>query len=116
CWFFHRDVGHARQGARAGDTAGVTVHGGAGFYFQLAPGDCWSGGGMWMPPRPALALVRDGLAEHHETFTAIVEALAFRERFGALDAEAVLTRVPRGYDAAHPAASWLRYQSFTAGR
>ncbi len=27
----------------------------------------------------------------------------------------MLTRLPRGYDAGHPAAKWFRYQSFTAG-
>ena len=116
CWFFHRDVARARQGERAGETAGATVHGGAGYYFQLAPGDCWAGGGLWMPPRPALSLIRDAIAEDPASFLAIVEAPAFRARFGGLDAEAVLKRMPRGYDASHPAAAWLRYQSFTAGR
>ena len=71
---------------------------------------------MWMPPRPALNVIRDAIAEDHETFEAIVRAPAFVKRFGPLDAEAVLTRVPRGFDPAHPAAGWLRYQSFTAGR
>ncbi|HXI20218.1 MAG TPA: DUF2461 family protein, partial [Gemmatimonadales bacterium] len=41
---------------------------------------------------------------------------AFRRRFGALDDEAMLTRLPRGYPRDHPAARWLRYQSFTVGR
>ena len=27
----------------------------------------------------------------------------------------MLTRLPRGFDADHPAGAWLRYQSFTAG-
>jgi len=27
----------------------------------------------------------------------------------------MLTRLPRGFDADHPAGNWLRYQSFTAG-
>ena len=111
-WFFHRDV----QRARGGETAGGNVHGGAGFYFQLAPGDCFSGGGLWMPPRPALAQVRDRLAARPLEWEAIVGAPAFRRRFGALDGEAVLTRVPRGFAPDHPAAAWLRYQSYTAGR
>lgn len=116
CWFFHRDVASARQGARAGETAGGAVHGGAGLYFQLAPGDCWAGGGLWMPPRPALNVVREALAEDHEALASIVSAPEFVRRFGALDAEAMLTRMPRGYEPGHPAAAWLRYQSFTAGR
>ena len=115
CWFFHRDVSRARQGERAGESS-AAVHGGAGFYFQLAPADCWVGGGLWMPPRPALNRIREAIAEDHASLVAIMEAPAFRERFGALDAEAMLTRTPRGYDAAHPAAELLRLQSFTAGR
>ena len=115
CWFFHRDVRRAR-GGEGSDSTGSAVHGGAGFYFQLAPDDCWCGGGIWMPPREALAHVRDRIAARHEEWEAIVGAPAFRRRFGALDTEAVLTRVPRGYAADHPAAGWLRYQSFTAGR
>ncbi|AHG91439.1 Conserved hypothetical protein CHP02453 [Gemmatirosa kalamazoonensis] len=115
CWFFHRDVSRARQGERAGESS-AAVHGGAGLYFQLAPADCWVGGGLWMPPRPALNMIREALAADHRGFERIVRAPAFAERFGALDAESLLTRTPRGYDADHPAAEWLRYQSFTAGR
>jgi uncharacterized protein (DUF2461 family) len=37
-------------------------------------------------------------------------------RFGTLDQEAMLSRLPRGYSPDHPAARWLRYQSFTLGR
>ena len=111
-WFFHRDV----QRPRGGETAGGNVHGGAGFYFQIAPAECFTGGGLWMPPRPALAQVRDRLAARPLEWERIVRAPAFVRRFGALDAEAVLTRVPRGYAPDHPAAEWLRYQSFTAGR
>ena len=37
-------------------------------------------------------------------------------RFGVVDGEAVLKRVPRGYPADHPAEHWLRFRSFTATR
>jgi uncharacterized protein (TIGR02453 family) len=115
CWFFHRDVrGGATADAGGGEGTGAAVHGGAGFYFHLQPGQTFCGGGIWMPPRPALAL-RDRIAERHEEFAALVTAPAFRRRFGALDREAVLTRMPRGYAPDHPAAEWLRFRSFTAG-
>jgi uncharacterized protein (DUF2461 family) len=45
-----------------------------------------------------------------------VDAPAFRRRFGRLDEEAMLVRLPRGYAPGHPAERWLRYRSFTAGR
>ena len=40
----------------------------------------------------------------------------FVRRFGGLDDEAVLKRMPRGFPEAHPAARWLKYQSFVAGK
>jgi len=89
---------------------------GAGFYFQIAPGSCFVGGGMWMPPREALHRLRDAIAEDLRRFERIVTDRRVARRFGGLSDEAMLTRVPRGYTADHPAARWLRLQSFTLGR
>jgi uncharacterized protein (TIGR02453 family) len=108
CWFFHRDGSHR---------VGQESHGGgAGFYFQLAPGNCFSGGGIWMPPREGLAKLRDAIAEKPAPFTRTVTAPAVGRRLGALDEDAMLKRVPRGYAPDHPAAKWLKYRSFTLGR
>jgi uncharacterized protein (TIGR02453 family) len=108
CWFFHRDVGHG-VGSQA-------AHGGAGFYFHLEPNACMCGGGIWMPPSPTLATLRQAIADDHRTFTHLVTAPAFRKTFGPLSQEAVLTRPPKGYSADHPAIDWLRYKSFSAVR
>ncbi len=108
CWFYHRDAGRA-----VGENA---AHGGAGFYFHFGPGDVFTGGGVWMPPRPVLLRIRDAIAEAPEVFTDLVTAPAFRRRFGGLEKEHMLSRMPRGYAPDHPAGDWLRYQSFTAGR
>ena len=107
CWLYHVDAGRG---------VGGEAQGGAGFYFQLAPGDCLLGGGIWMPPRVALTRIREALAEAPGPFESIVRAPGFRRRFGPLDEDAMLKRLPRGYAESHPAARWLRYQSFTAGR
>jgi uncharacterized protein (TIGR02453 family) len=107
CWFFHRDAGHG--------VGGEAAHGGAGFYFHMAPAGSFCGGGIWMPPRPALAKIRQQLVDDLEGFEALVLDKAFKKRFGALDPEGMLTRLPRGFDADHPAGPWLKYQSFTAG-
>jgi uncharacterized protein (TIGR02453 family) len=108
CWFYHHDAGRA-----VGDNA---AHGGAGFYFHFAPGEVFTGGGVWMPPRPALNRIREAIADDPEGFAAIVRTPGFTRRFGGLESEHMLTRMPRGYEADHPAAEWLRHQSFTAGR
>ena len=43
-------------------------------------------------------------------------ARSIPRRFGGLDDEGALKRMPRGYAEDHPAAKWLRFQSFTSGR
>ncbi len=107
CWFYHLDAGRG---------VGGEAEGGAGFYFHLEPGQCLIGAGIWMPPRASLAKIREALAEEVEGFERIVLTPAFRRRYGPLDTESMLTRLPRGFTEAHPAARWLRYRSFTVGR
>jgi uncharacterized protein (TIGR02453 family) len=69
-----------------------------------------------MPPRPSLNKIRDAIADDPTGFTRIVQNPRARRRFGGLSDEAVLKRMPRGFAEDHPAAKWLRYQSFTIGR
>jgi uncharacterized protein (TIGR02453 family) len=108
CQFYHGDAGRG-----AGQDA---VGAGAGLYFQLADGECFVAGGIWMPARPALEKIREALADDPEGLDAIVRAPSFRRRFKTLDREAMLTRLPRGYAEGHPAERWLRFKSFTATR
>jgi uncharacterized protein (TIGR02453 family) len=101
CQFFHRD---------AGRTGAVQA---AGLYFQIAPGDSFVAGGIWMPPRPQLQQLRDALIEDVAGFEAVVLDRGFRRRFGGLDEEGMLVRLPRGVQPGHPAERWLRFTSFT---
>ena len=108
CQFYHRDAGRG---------AGQDAEGaGAGLYFQLAEGDCFVAGGVWMPARPALDRIREAIAADPGAMPRLARAPAFRRRFGALDEEAVLKRMPRGYPPEHPAERWLRFRSFTSTR
>jgi uncharacterized protein (TIGR02453 family) len=106
CWFFHRDA----------DPKVGRDGGGAGFYFHLQPGACHVGGGLWMPGRAVLGQLRAAIADDPAGFVRAADSRTMRRRFGGLSDERSLTRMPRGYGEAHPAARWLRYQSFTAGR
>ena len=106
CWFHHR-----RATSRVGSEADA---GSAGFYFHLEPGRSMVGGGLWMPPRPQLNKLRDAIGEDPQGFDRVANGLT--KRFGGLDDEAVLKRMPRGFPEDHAAAKWLRYQSFTSGR
>jgi uncharacterized protein (TIGR02453 family) len=107
CWFYHRDAGRG---------VGGEAEGGAGFYLHLEPGDSRIGAGIWMPPRPSLQRIREAIIEEQDAFEAIVRRPAFRRRFGTLDDDGMLKRMPRGFAEDHPAAGWLRHQSFTVGR
>jgi uncharacterized protein (TIGR02453 family) len=109
-WVFHRDAGRG---------VGKEAHGGAGFYFHIEPGASLVAAGYWMPPRPALARVRERIVEEQRSWERIVLAPAFKRRFEALsddDPGALLKRTPRGFAPDHPAARWLRYNTFTASR
>jgi uncharacterized protein (TIGR02453 family) len=108
CWFYHGDAGR-------GVGSATTAHGGAGFYFHMEPGRASLGGGIWMPPRPTLARIRDRIDDEPASLARVLRAPALK-RYGGLAEEAMLTRMPRGYDMDHPAATLLRHQSFTVGR
>ena len=106
CWFYLRGA----SSKVGGDSEG----GSAGFYFHLEPGGrSMIGAGLWMPPRPQLNRIRDAIADDPRGFDTMARGL---KRFGGLDDELVLKRMPRGFDEDHRAAKWLRYQSFTSGR
>lgn len=108
CQFYHCDAGRG---------AGQDAEGaGAGLYFQIARGECFVAGGMWMPARPALDRIREAIADAPEDFEGFLRAPRFKRRFRRLDHEAQLKRMPRGFAETHPAAGWLRYRSFTATR
>ena len=108
CWFRHRNAGH--------QVGGDAEAGSAGLYFHLQPGQSFVGAGIWMPPRPSLNKIRDAIAEDPQAFARVVNRPAARRRFGGLDEESMLKRMPRGFAEDHPAGKWLRHQSFTMGR
>src|ERR1700680_422155 len=107
CWFHHLN---------AARTVGAEADAGsAGYYFHLQPGGKSAlGAGVWMPPRPQLKRLRDAIAKDPKGFDRMARSIP--SRFGGLDDEGKLKRVPRGYAEDHPAAKWLRFPSFTRGR
>ena len=105
-WLYHRDAG--RKVGRVGES------GGAGFYFHIDPTTCFMAGGIWMPTRPALLRIREAIAAQPTALARLTSAPGFRRRFDGLNEEAKLRRVPRDFPSDHPAAEWLKLQSFTA--
>ena len=107
CWFHH--INAARNVGSEADA------GSAGYYFHLEPGGrSMIGAGIWRPPRPQLNKLRIAIARDSKGFEKMARSIP--GRFGGLDDEDALKRMPRGYADDHPAAKWLRFQSFTSGR
>jgi uncharacterized protein (TIGR02453 family) len=87
-----------------------------GYYFHCQPGRCFTGGGLWMPMPPELSKVRQEIDYNFSDFKKIIGTKKFKSIYGDLsrNAEYVLTRVPKGYEADNPAAEYLKLKSFVA--
>lgn len=88
----------------------------AGYYFHLEPGQCFAGGGIWMPMPDDLKKVRQELDYNFADFKKIITSKKFKSVYGDLShhAEYKLSRVPKGYEADNPAAEYLKLKSFVA--
>jgi len=94
---------------------GLARHQGAGFYFEIAPDWVWIGGGMYAPETADLVRVRERMDATWPEIRRIATGRTFKQAVGTLEGER-LTRVPRGYPKDHPAAEYLKYRQFLAGR
>jgi uncharacterized protein (TIGR02453 family) len=106
-WIYHRAPGRG---------VGKEIDGGAGFYVHLEPNASLVAAGLWMPPRPSLAKVREHFSEDLAGWRRAVTAPAVLKRFGGLTDDepgVLLKRLPRGFAEGHPAEKWLRFNSFT---
>jgi uncharacterized protein (TIGR02453 family) len=89
--------------------------GGGGLYLEVAPSWVWIGGGLYMAQTHELAAIRAHIDRSHRTLRRIVESRTFVKTVGELHGEQ-LTRVPHGFPKEHPAAHYLRFRQFLAGR
>ena len=90
---------------------GSTPHHEGGYYVQLSQKDVGVGGGVYMPTPETLLKIRQHIAENHKDLRKLLKAPALAKlSLGELHGEK-LSRVPKGFDAAHPAADLLRYKS-----
>jgi uncharacterized protein (TIGR02453 family) len=92
--------------------AGKDAHA-PGFYVHIAPDEVFFGGGIWMPPAPALLKIREAIREDGSGWHRAVQGPSFRKRFGDVRGDA-LTRPPRGFDAFEPNIDDIKRKSFFA--
>lgn len=88
---------------------------GASLYFEVAPDYVWIGGGLYAPDSAMLHAVRTHIAADHRRLVRLTSTAAFKKICGAMKG-AQSTRIPRGFDADHPAADLLRHKQYLAFR
>lgn len=84
-----------------------------GFYVHIAPGEVFFGGGVWMPPPPALRTIREAIHDDTAGWRKAVGEPSFKKRFGNVRGDA-LTRPPRGFDVSNPDIDDIKRKSFFA--
>jgi len=87
----------------------------AGLYVEVTHGWVWGGGGYYAPETAQLVRIREHISATYPEIDRIARKPAFRKAVGALEGER-LTRVPRGFSKDDPAAEYLKYSGFLAGR
>jgi uncharacterized protein (TIGR02453 family) len=85
----------------------------AGYYFHLAPGECFYAGGLYMPQPDQLLKLRQGIYKKFNEFTKIIDNKEFKKYFDKLSGEKLKT-VPRGFAKDHPSSEILKLKSYIA--
>ncbi|MGB8540866.1 MAG: DUF2461 domain-containing protein [Candidatus Acidiferrales bacterium] len=85
--------------------------GAGGFYFSVSHDVIEVAAGIWHPDRDATLLVRNHIAETHEELARMLADKKSRKLAGELKGDA-LTRSPKGFDPAHPAAEFIKMKDW----
>lgn len=110
----HRDIRFSKDkspyktnvGIHFRHSAGKDVHA-PGIYLHLDKGECFMGGGMWMPETAALTKIRSTIVEKPSEWRKVLKSKP------NLDGEK-LTRPPKGIDPNHEHIEDLKRKSFIA--
>lgn len=88
----------------------------AGYYFHLAPGNSFFGGGLWMPEPANLKKVRQEIDYNWEEFRSILKNRAFKKTYTDIfrNDEVSLSKIPKGYEKDNPAIDYLKLKSIIA--
>lgn len=82
-----------------------------GYYFQVQPGNSYVSCGFFGPNAADLQRIRQDIDHNHADWTAILDAPAFKAKFGAMEGDQ-LKSAPTGYAKDHPAIHLLRHKQF----
>ena len=116
----YRDVRFTRDKAPYKTNLGASFPwtgegGGVGGYLHLAPGESFTGGGMYHPSPARLAAWRHAVVSDRDGVHAAIDDPAFVAAYGALEADAKLKRAPTGFDPVDPDIELLRLKDVVFG-
>ncbi len=84
---------------------------GAAMYLQIGPDGILVGGGIYMSEPDTLRAIREYAAENAVALRKILARPAIKSLFGEMSGESA-TRVPKGFDPAHPEVELLKRKQF----
>lgn len=82
-----------------------------GYYFHIAPGNSFVGGGFFGPSPEDLKRVRDEIAFDPKPIRKILKSKTIIKCFGSMQGEQIKT-APRGFESNNSAIDLLRYKQF----
>lgn len=90
----------------------------AGYYIHLEDGQCFTGGGLYMPPNDMVKKVRNEITTFPDEFLSIVKSKNFVKTYSDLDKNPsfMLSKPPKGMDIHDPIADYVRLKSFTTAK
>lgn len=119
----HRDMrfSHDKSPYKTTFSAAITASGlkkpsqggGPAYYFQIdATGTLLVAGGEYMPPPDRLRAIRRHVVTDAAGFAKMLRNKKLKDRFGDLQQEGKLTRLPKGFDADTPHVEYIKLKSF----
>jgi uncharacterized protein (TIGR02453 family) len=116
----YRDVRFSRDKAPYKTNMGASFPwtgegGGVGGYLHIAPGESFTGGGMYHPSPARLAAWRAAVVNERDAVHAAIEDPVFTAAYGAIDAETSLKRAPVGFDPVDPDIELLKLKDVIFG-
>ena len=84
----------------------------AGYYLHIEPGDCFIGGGIYMPPAPILKKIRDEIHYNIDEFEKIIHGKDFKKYFKEITGSKTSV-MPRGFEKTFKGAEYLKFKDYT---
>lgn len=84
-----------------------------GYYVHIEPAQCYVGASLFIPSEAALMRMRTKIANYPDEWAGLVAEGGFRTAYpNGVEALDSLKSVPRGFEAGHPAAYYLKMKGY----